>query len=129
MIRPLALALSSWGVLVVLASCTGITQPQDVNFPDSNVSYIRHMQPFLSLSCATGGCHDKSEPAGGIDLTDYSGLHFSRPNLVVSYKPDESLIMQSIDQTITHRFDIMSRVTANQRLGVRRWILEGALLN
>lgn len=116
-------------MMVVSTSCTGVTQPQDVNFPDSNVSYVRHVQPFLGLSCATGGCHDNSDPAAGISLTNYSDLLFYPPNLVVSGKPDESLLIHSIEQRIPHPYDIMSRVTDNQRRGVRRWILEGALLN
>lgn len=124
-----AVAVTGWSMMVVSTSCTGVTQPQDVSFPDSNVSYVRHMQPFLGLSCAVGGCHDNSEPAAGINLTNYSGLMFDRPNLVVPSKPDESLLILSIEQRIPHPYDIMSRVTDNQRRGVRRWILEGALLN
>jgi len=125
----LATTITGFGLLLAFTSCTGLTQPQDVNFPDSNVSYVRHMQPFLGLSCATGGCHDNSNPPGGIDLTDYTGLMFSHPSLVVSKEPDQSLLIQSIEQRIIHPYDIMSRVTDNQRRGVRRWVLEGALQN
>lgn len=124
-----ALSVSGWSLILVSTSCTGVTQPQDITFPDSNVSYVRHMQPFLSLSCANGGCHDKTSPAGGVDLTDYSGLLFGRGNLVVPNEPDQSLLIQSIEQRIAHPYDIMSRVTDNQRRGVRQWILEGALHN
>jgi len=125
----IAAAASGWSIVIISTSCTGVTQPQDVTFPDSNVSYVRHMQPFLSLSCSSGGCHNASDPAAGIDLTDYSGLLFGRPNLVVPEKPDESLIILSLEQRIAHPYDIMSRVTDNQLRGVRTWILEGALLN
>src|SRR5688572_28877125 len=76
--------------LYATTACTGVTDPQEITFPDSSVSYVRHMQPFLNLSCANGGCHDKTSPPGGIDLTDYTGLMFSRANLAVPNKPDES---------------------------------------
>lgn len=124
-----AVALSGVGILLAAGACTGVTQPQDISFPDSAVSYVRHMQPFLNLSCANGGCHDNSDPSAGIRLTDYTGLMFSRGNLVVPSRPDESLLIQSLEQIIPHPYDIMSRVTENQRRGVRTWILEGALFN
>lgn len=124
-----ALAIAAMSIVAISTSCTGTTQPQDITFPDSNVSYVQHMQPFLNLSCANGGCHDKTSPSANIDLTDYGGLMFDRPNLVVPKEPDQSLLVQSIEGRITHPYDIMSRVTDNQRRGVRTWIIEGAIFN
>lgn len=106
-----------------------ITDPTQVVFPESGVSYVRHVKPFLALSCAFSGCHGDIEPAGGIRLTSYTYLFIDRPNLVVSGRPDESLIIQILDQRIPHRFDIVRNVTSAQIRGMRTWISEGALNN
>jgi hypothetical protein len=62
-------------------------------------------------------------------MTTYYTLFADRANLVVPGKPDESLLIQVLDQRIPHRFDIISRVTPDQLQGLRTWIEEGALNN
>jgi hypothetical protein len=114
------------------ASCGSdmITQPQDVTFPDTNVSYRGQVQPFLTVTCATGGCHSDIAPAGGIRLGSYSPLFIDRPNLVVVGRPDESLVMQVLTGVMPHLVgNLPGRVSANHRQGMRQWILEGARNN
>lgn len=107
-----------------------VTQPQDVRFPDSNVSYRGQVQPFLAVTCATGGCHGEINPAGGIRLGSYGPLFIDRPNLVVVGKPDESLVIQVLEGIMPHPVgNLVGRVSENHRRGMRRWILEGALNN
>lgn len=118
--------------LTALPSCDGsvITNPQDIAFPDSNVSFRGQVLPFLALSCGVGGCHGDVSPAAGIRLTSYSTLLFDRPNLVVPGKPDESLIVQVLEGDLLHPWgNLRTTVSSSQIRGMRTWITEGALNN
>ncbi len=107
-----------------------ITQPQDVVFPDTNVRFRGHVQPFLAVTCATGGCHADINAAGGIRLTSYSNIMFDRPNLVVPEKPDESFLIQILNGTFVHAAgNLAGRVSSNHVRGMRQWIIEGAKNN
>lgn len=126
------LATSSLACALALTACTGstITQPQDVIFPDSNVSFIGHVQPFLAVTCANAGCHNDMAAAGGIRLTSRFHVLFDRPNLCVPSKPDESIIIQVLDGTMRHDIgDLQQRVSPAQIKGLRQWVIEGALDN
>jgi hypothetical protein len=117
---------------LILASCGGsmITEPQDVVFPDSNVSFRGQVLPFLAVTCGVSGCHGDVSAAAGIRLTSYSTLLFDRPNLVVPGKPDESLTIQVLDGRLLHPWgNIQSVVSSSQVRGMRTWILEGAINN
>ncbi|MEN9281589.1 MAG: hypothetical protein RL594_524 [Bacteroidota bacterium] len=117
---------------LLLAGCGDnmITQPGDVIFPDTNVSFRAHVQPFLAVSCGVGGCHSDVNPAGRIRLTSYTTLMFDRANLVVPNRPDESLIIQVLDGVFSHPWGLLQeRINANHRRGMRQWVLEGALNN
>jgi hypothetical protein len=110
-------------------SSTSTTNPSDIVFPDTAVSYVRHVDPFLTLSCGFSGCHGEINPAGGVILTTYSGLMFSRPNNIVAGSPDESLVIQVLERVIPHPDAVLTTVNANHRAGMRQWVLEGALNN
>lgn len=117
---------------LLMPACDGstITEPQDVVFPDSNVSFRGQVLPFMAVSCGVGGCHGDVAPAAGISLTSYSTLMFGRPNLVVPGKPDESLIIQVLDGRLVHPWgNLQTLVSAAQVKGMRKWISEGALNN
>ena len=117
---------------LLLAGCGDnmITQPGDVIFPDTNVSFRAHVQPFLAVSCGVGGCHSDVNPAGRIRLTSYTTLMFDRANLVVPNRPDESLIIQVLDGVYSHPWGLLQeRINAYHRRGMRQWVLEGALNN
>jgi len=116
----------------VLCACSGttITQPQDVVFPDSNVRFRGHVLPFLTVTCANGGCHSDITAAAGIRLTSYSSIMFDRPNLIVPSRPNESVIIQILEGVLPHPFgNLQQRVTANHVRGMRQWVTEGALNN
>lgn len=127
----LRVMLGGAAALAVVGCNSGgtVTDPSQIVFPSAGVSYVQHVKPFLALSCAFSGCHGDVEPGGGIRLTSYTYLFVDRPNLVVSGRPDESLIIQVMDQRIPHRFDILRNVTSDQIRGMRTWITEGALNN
>jgi len=126
-----------WWILVIVVlgtsiGCTTqttITDPSQVVFPDTAVSFRRTVEPFMAVTCAFSQCHGDVNPAGGIRLNDYTGILFSRGNLAVPGKPDESLIIQVMDKRIAHGVGTLDRVTPNHYAGMRRWIFEGALNN
>ncbi|MFM8438088.1 MAG: hypothetical protein ACKOAX_06400 [Candidatus Kapaibacterium sp.] len=102
-------------------SGTGITQPQDVVFPDSNVRYLQHVQPLLQLGCAFNGCH----AAGSrIPLDSYIAL-FQTPGLVIPGKPESSMLVQVITGVLPHTYPLVS-ITENHRRGIATWVREGA---
>lgn len=118
--------------VLLLCACSGttITQPQDVVFPDSNVRFRGHVLPFLTVTCANGGCHSDITAAAGIRLTSYSSIMFDRPNLIVPSRPNESVIIQILEGVLPHPFgNLQQRVTANHVRGMRQWVTEGALNN
>lgn len=128
----LLIALLFGSCWLLATSCTGnmVTQPTDVVFPDTNVSFRAHVQPFLAVSCGVGGCHADVNPAGRIRLTSYSTLMFDRANLIVPSKPDESLVIQVLNGVFAHPWGyLQDRITANHRRGMAQWVLEGALNN
>lgn len=118
--------------VMLLWACSGttITQPQDVVFPDSNVRFRGHVLPFITVTCANGGCHSDITAAAGIRLTSYSSIMFDRPNLIVPSRPNESVINQILEGVLPHPFgNLQQRVTANHVRGMRQWVAEGALNN
>ncbi|HLP27973.1 MAG TPA: c-type cytochrome domain-containing protein [Candidatus Didemnitutus sp.] len=118
--------------VLAMSGCNGatVTQPQDVVFPDSNVRFRGQVLPFLTVTCANGGCHNEISAAGGIRLTSYTALISDRPNLVVPGRPDESTVIQVLEGKLGHPVgDLPQRVSSAQVQGMRRWVTEGALNN
>lgn len=119
-------------VCIGLSACGDnvVTNPSDIIFPDTNVSFRAHVLPFIALSCGIGGCHADINPAAGIRLTSYSTLMFDRANLIVPGKPDESLVVQILNGTFAHPWGFLQeRISANHRRGIIQWVREGALNN
>lgn len=102
--------------------------PPAVVFPNSNVSFRQHVQPFLRSSCAQIGCHSTESRAGGVALEEYAQL-WERPGLIVPGKPEQSVLQQILERQLPHQPDPWQLSTENQRRGVRRWIAEGARNN
>jgi hypothetical protein len=132
---PLPMLVISLFAAAVTLMATGcgdnmVTQPADVVFPDTNVSFRAHVQPFLAVSCGVGGCHADVNPAGRIRLTSYSTLMFDRANLIVPGKPEESLVIQVLNGVFDHPWGlIQERINANHKRGIAQWVIEGALNN
>jgi hypothetical protein len=114
---------------LMIDSCGNtITDPSEIVFPDSNVSYRAHVLPLLSLSCAYIGCHNDESAAGNLRLTSYSVM-FQHAGLIIPTKPDNSVLIQTIEGTLPHKATYRQEFTANQIKGVRIWVLEGARNN
>lgn len=105
-------------------ACSGsdITSPEDVVFPERNVSYAQHVAPYLALGCNISGCHDASRPENNfIDLTSWIAVRSTR---VVNQPGDTNCaLVQVLYGRVLH---VPIRATENQRRGIKQWVLEGA---
>ena len=117
-------------VCFVLAGCSDstITSPEQIVFPEKNVSYQQHVNPLLTLTCSYSGCHDSDTKAGNVDVSTYFSLT-SRAGLIIPGKPDMSLLNQVLEGKITHFISFQSRLNSAQIKGIRTWVSEGALNN
>ncbi|MBI3260268.1 MAG: hypothetical protein HYZ54_12480 [Ignavibacteriae bacterium] len=114
-------------IMIMIASCGDniITDPSEIVFPDSNVSYKSHVLPLLSLSCAYIGCHNDESAAGNLRLTSHIAM-FQHTGLIIRFKPDNSVLIQTIEGTLPHRATYRQDFNVNQKKGMRMWVLEGA---
>lgn len=123
-----AKAISLFALAVLLCSCEQGTQyrrPQDIVFPDSGVSYLRHVRPFLDLTCAFSGCHSSSDY---IPMDTYVAL-FQTPGLIIVGRPEQSRLNQVLEGRLAHAPVFQDRITDNHRRGTAQWVREGALNN
>ncbi len=97
--------------------------------PSSNVDYYEHIQPVLTVKCATSFCHDDGNRAGGLSLTTYSNVT-SDLTIVFPGDPDLSKLVWAIEGTGgTQPMPPAGQappLTENQIKGIRTWIAEGA---
>lgn len=128
-LRTTILSFLTTAITLTIVGCEDvITDPLDIVFPESNVSYSQHVQPLFDLSCATSGCHDGFTQAGGLRLETYADL-FQKPGMV---RPNDStrstlrLAMRGV--TVLHP-RIEPLLSENQVRGVAIWIQEGASNN
>src|SRR5207244_13035882 len=64
-----------------------VTTPEEIIFPDTNVSFARHVQPFLTLSCNNAGCHDAARSDNGdVALTSWVNVR----NIKVVNQPGDT---------------------------------------
>ena len=117
-------------LILLMAGCDdGITDPTDIVFPESNVSYGRYVQPLFDLSCAYSGCHNEIDQAGSLSLHSYVDL-FRNPGLVRPGDSTSSVLWQVMTERLPHQVYPMSRlINANHQHGVAVWIAEGCRNN
>lgn len=116
-------------LLVGFSGCdTGATEPEDILFPEDDVSYARHVQPLFDLGCNFSGCHNGTDRGGGLALVRYIDL-FSRPGLVIPGDSATSLLVQVIGSRQPHTYPINRIISADQARGVALWVEEGASNN
>ncbi len=119
--------------LVVGCGTESIGPDTNIVFPDSLVSYIHNVEPFMRVKCAYSGCHcDPPYNYSASTMTNYFSL-FSPDNLglVIADKPDNSVLIQILDGRLPHSYYLFPQgyITPNQIKGMRKWIEEGAKNN
>jgi hypothetical protein len=127
----LLLSLMFIGAIIISCDGNGVTSSKDIVFPDSVVSFQNHVEPFLRLKCSYSGCHSDIDQAGGRRMTDYMSLFESaNVGLIIPNKPDQSLFILKIENKLIHDPLFPSNyISENHRLGLRKWISEGAQNN
>jgi hypothetical protein len=117
-------------ICLILGACSDniITSPDQIVFPQENVSYQQHVRPLLELTCAFTGCHDSETAVANVDVTGYFQLT-SRAGLIIPGRPDNSLLIQILEGKQGHVLTFQNRINDAQKRGVRQWVLEGALNN
>lgn len=115
-----------------LCSCDGtnIDDSSKVVFPDSNVSFMSHVQPLMKTTCAIAGCHNRWDNAGDIQLDEYIPMMIAEGStMVIPKSPDKSVLIQIVEEKLTHYPVIYIHFTDNHKKGLRQWIKEGAKNN
>lgn len=117
-------------MIIGMTSCDS-TGPDisKIVFPEKNVSYMYHVEPFIKYNCAFLGCHGINSP--GEELSDYSYL-LSATSYIIPGNPDGSLVMQILERRLPHPANYpiyFANITQNQIQGMRVWIAEGASNN
>jgi len=103
----------------------------NIVFPDSLISYISNVEPFMRVKCAYSGCHCDPPYNSASTMTNYFSL-FNTDNLglVVAGKPDYSVLIQILEEKLPHNpYFQKGYITQNHINGMRKWIEEGAKNN
>ena len=101
-------------------------------FPDSGVSYGRHVQPLFDQTCAFISCHGSDTfTQRGFSLESYDHLMFGTTVVILRRFPDDSPLVWRIEGRPGFARMPLNRtpLTDNQIRGMRRWILDGAQNN
>lgn len=111
--------------ILAYAGCTGITNPNDIVFPATNVSFKAQVEPYFSLACNATGCHDGSiNTAGGVDLTSWAGVRAI--NVTRANDTGSNLVLVMYAE-LPHSGQFPAN--DNQRSGIKQWVREGAQNN
>jgi hypothetical protein len=133
--RKLLILISLVILSIITQNCgdTGVSSNRDVIFPDSNVSYIHQVEPFLSIKCSYQGCHSANDMAGNRDMSTYFALFdASNAGLVIANNPDASRMIQILKGNPQHSgyYSFPAGYFKDNYInGMVTWIKEGAKFN
>jgi hypothetical protein len=128
-----------FGLLVICAftwlSCkdqTNQSHTSNIIFPDSNVSFSKHVEPLFQQTCIAGGCHGGSQPAANLNL-EFDAWHSLidyLPPIVLVKNGNKSPLVMYLDGRLAPQMPLREQpLTTNQINGVKTWIDEGAKPN
>ena len=115
--------------VITLIACGDTIAPEKVKFPDEDVSYMAHVEPFMKANCAYYGCHGVNSP--GAELSDYNYL-MNAMSYIIPGNANGSLVNQILEKRLPHpgSYPIyFGNITDNQIEGMRTWVEEGAKNN
>ena len=103
----------------------------NIVFPDSNVSYTKHVEPLFLRSCAIPDCHNTASMAAGVSFETYQDA-ISKSGVIISGDTVNSRLVWSLRRK--NNVALMPplerpQLTENQKLGLKRWIYENATNN
>ncbi len=103
----------------------------DIVFPDSNVSYGRHVEPLFIRTCAFSPCHSHDAMADGLSLENYQDAISSKSGVILPGDTTNSRLIWRIEGKHNTVQMPLNRpaLTDNQKRGLKIWILENARNN
>ena len=118
----------------LLQQCNKSTnEPQEIVYPDSNLSFIEHIQPIFQRDCASTGCHSSVAPASGLDLETLTPTFVSdNGQVVIAFNADQSrlyLVLLTDYMGIPRMPRGRAPLSTNKITAIRTWINEGAIIN
>lgn len=117
-------------ILLLIACSQNSINSNNNTIPENNVSFQKHILPILRNTCGLSYCHGEVSPQGNVQIYDYTSLMTSfNGALVIPGNPDGSVLVQIIEYKLPHKPFFQWNLTENQRLGIRKWISEGAKNN
>ncbi len=101
----------------------------NIEFPTSNVSYSKHVQPLFNYKCAYSTCHGLETTNSRLVLTSYFDAT-RYPGVIVPRLPDNSILIQRLDGRLQPRMPLSrDTLSRNQYNGIKTWVKEGAQNN
>ncbi len=125
--------LATVTVIVLLAATAGCKEELGNPNPpaaDTTVSYTNHIRPIFDSDCMR--CHSGRRIEGGLDLSTYATLRAGgvSGDPIVPGQPDSSLLIRSVDGTMTNHAAYFAYSPGDTELTLlRRWVAQGALDN
>lgn len=115
-------------IVCIIPSCKEDIHTEEIVFPDSGVSYIKHVEPLFFNTCAFTGCHGEDTfEERGFSLDSYQNA-IAKPGIIIPGEPEHSILVQRIG--IGSGFVRMplnrQPLNENQINGIKTWIREGA---
>lgn len=104
----------------------------DIIFPDSNVSYGRHVEPLFLRRCAIPQCHNQTNKADGLSLYTYQDAMSSKVGVIIPRDTSNSRLVWRIEPGARGLLQMplnLPPLTPNQIKGLKTWILEAARNN
>ncbi len=117
--------------LFAISSCKNssnpVSNPSQIVFPASGISYEKQVQLLFNVGCALAGCHDQATSQNrNLYLTNYGGWREDL-QVIIPYDTTKSRLVWSIEaRPGSTPMPPAKPLTQNQITGLKQWILEGA---
>jgi YVTN family beta-propeller protein len=116
--------VSAWG-------CAGEDPVSAIDYDAiQTIIYSDHVQPILTRSCATAGCHTGTDLAAGLSLESHGALlaGSAHGEAMIPGEPDRSLLTLLFDGTVLRKSHppVSSAPSSAEVTFLKRWISEGA---
>jgi len=122
-------------VLLVYSGCKDTVTGNDIDerdkdIPDTNVSFVTHIQPVLEVKCNNAGCHNDETRAGNLSLSSYANVT-SDLSVVFPGEPQNSMLVQVIQPGAAFPMPPLgyAPLTPKQVQAITTWVKEGAKNN
>jgi hypothetical protein len=131
--RLLVIFLIFTTIFILLQCKKNSTQAEEFVYPDSNLSFMNHIQPIFQRDCATSGCHTSSSPQNGLDLETLTPTFQSiNGPVIITFEADQSRLYRVLIADymgISRMPKGRAPLSTAKITAIRTWINEGAIIN